>query len=180
MAKKMTLTAALSLAGTVILSLLYRNTQQEALLSLAITFGTISYHIIMRLLVGLAYHVGMRNKADYRKRWYRVGRREMAVYEALHVKRWKAKMPTFDGALFDPRAHTWDEIAQATCQAELVHETIAVLSFLPIAAGVRFGVYPVFIITSVLAAAFDMLFVVMQRYNRQRILKLLQREKTTK
>ena len=180
MAKKMTLTAALSLAGTVILSLLYRNTQQKALLSLAITFGTISYHIVMRLLVGLAYHVGMRNKADYRKRWYRVGRREMAVYEALHVKRWKAKMPTFDGALFDPRAHTWDEIAQATCQAELVHETIAALSFLPIAAGTRFGAYPVFIITSVLAAACDLLFVMMQRYNRQRILKLLQREKAAK
>ena len=168
MAKKMTLTAALSLAGTVILSLLYRNTQQEALLSLAITFGTISYH------------VGMRNKAEYRRRWYRVGEREMAVYEALHVKKWKAKMPTFDGALFDPHAHTWDEIAQATCQAELVHETSAVLSFLPIAAGIRFGAYPVFIVTSLLAAAFDMLFVVMQRYNRQRILKLLQREKTVK
>ena len=180
MAKKMTLTAALSLAGTVILSLLYRNMQQEALLSFAITFGTISYHIIMRLLVGRAYHVGMRNKADYRKRWYRVGQREMAVYEALHVKRWKAKMPTFNGELFDPRAHTWDEIAQATCQAELVHETIAALSFLPIAAGVRFGAYPVFIITSLLAAAFDLLFAVMQRYNRKRIMKLLQREKMRK
>ena len=45
---------------------------------------------------------------------------------------------------------------QATCQAELVHETIAVLSFLPIAAGVRFGAYPVFIITSVLALGFEL------------------------
>ena len=180
MAKKMTLTAALSLAGTVILSVLYQNTRQEALLSFAITFGTISYHLIMRLLVGLAYHVGMRNKADYRKRWYRVGQREMAVYEALRVKRWKAKMPTFDGALFDPHVHTWDEIAQATCQAELVHETIAALSFLPIAAGIWFGAYPVFIITSVLAAACDLLFVMMQRYNRQRIRKLLQRDETRK
>lgn len=180
MAKKMTLTAVFALAGTVILSLLYRNTSYEALLSLAITFGTISYHIVMRLLVGLAYHIGMRNKANYRKRWYRVGKHEMAIYEALHVKRWKTKMPTFDGALFDPRAHTWDEIAQATCQAELVHETIAALSFLPIAAGVWFGAYPVFIITSVLAAACDLLFVIMQRYNRQRILKLLQREKAMK
>ena len=180
MAKKMTLTAALSLAGAVILSVLYQNTRQEALLSFAITFGTISYHLIMRLLVGLAYHVGMRNKADYRKRWYRVGRREMAIYEALHVKRWKTKMPTFDGTLFDPRTHTWDEIAQATCQAELVHETIAVLSFLPIAAGIWFGAYPVFIVTSVLAAACDLLFVMMQRYNRQRIRRLLQREKAMK
>ena len=67
------------------------------------------------------------------------------------------------------KTHTWDEIAQAMCQAELVHETIVILSFLPILAGIRFGAYPVFIITSVLAAAFDMMFVIMQRYNGPRI-----------
>lgn len=58
------------------------------------------------------------------------------------------------------------------CQAELVHETIVVLSFLPIAGGIRFGAYPVFIITTVLAAGYDLLFVMMQRYNRQRVLML--------
>ena len=94
----------------------------------------------------------------------------MAVYEALKVKRWKRRMPTYDNALFDPRLHTWDEVAQAMCQAELVHETIALLSFLPIAAGLRFGAYPVFIVTSVLSAGYDLLFVMMQRYNRQRIM----------
>ena len=59
------------------------------------------------------------------------------------------------------------------CQAELVHETIVVLSFLPIAGGIWFGAYPVFIITSVLADGYDLLFVMMQRYNRQRVLTLL-------
>jgi hypothetical protein len=44
------------------------------------------------------------------------------------------------------------------------------LSFLPSLAGIRFGAYPVFIITSVLAVAFDMMFVIMQKYNRPRIL----------
>ena len=89
-------------------------------------------------------------------------------------------MPTYDHTLFDPRIHTWDEVAQAMCQAELVHETIVVLSFLPILAGIWLGVYPVFIVTSVLAAMFDMLFVVMQRYNRQRITMLLERKSTSK
>ena len=88
-------------------------------------------------------------------------------------------MPTYDNALFDPRLHTWDEVAQAMCQAELVHETIALLSFLPIAAGLRFGAYPVFIVTSVLSAGYDLLFVMMQRYNRQRIMALLERKRTS-
>ncbi len=104
----------------------------------------------------------------------------MALYEKLQVKKWKRGMPTYDPSLFDPRLHTWGEIAQAMCQAELVHETIAVLSFLPIAAGAWFGDYPVFIITSVLAAACDTMFVIMQRYNRQRVMKLLRRESAPK
>ena len=168
--------AAFSLAATVILAISYKVTSSGILIPLAITSGTIAYHFVMRLMVGLAFHATMRNKADYRKRWYQVSKREMAVYEKLKVKQWKRRMPTYDPALFDPRLHTWEEIVQAMCQAELVHETIAVLSFLPILAGVWFGEYPVFIVTSVLAAACDMVFVIMQRYNRQRVMKLLNRK----
>ena len=168
--------AAFSLAATVILAISYKVTSSGILLPLAITSGTIAYHFVMRLMVGLAFHATMRNKADYRKRWYQVSKREMAVYEKLKVKQWKRRMPTYDPALFDPRLHTWEEIVQAMCQAELVHETIAVLSFLPILAGIWFGEYPVFIVTSVLSAACDMVFVIMQRYNRQRVTKLLNRK----
>ena len=168
--------AAFSLAATVILAISYKVTSSGILLPLAITSRTIAYHFVMRLMVGLAFHATMRNKADYRKRWYQVSKREMAVYEKLKVKQWKRRMPTYDPALFDPRLHTWEEIVQAMCQAELVHETIAVLSFLPILAGIWFGEYPVFIVTSVLSAACDMVFVIMQRYNRQRVTKLLNRK----
>lgn len=168
--------AAFSLAATVILAISYKVTSSGILLPLAITSGTIAYHFVMRLMVGLAFHATMRNKADYRKRWYQVSKREMAVYEKLKVKQWKRRMPTYDPALFDPRLHTWEEIVQAMCQAELVHEMIAVLSFLPILAGIWFGEYSVFIVTSVLSAACDMVFVIMQRYNRQRVMKLLNRK----
>lgn len=176
MAKIVKRIAAFSLAATVILAISYKVTSSGILLPLAITSGTIAYHFVMRLMVGLAFHATMRNKADYRKRWYQVSKREMAVYEKLKVKQWKRRMPTYDPALFDPRLHTWEEIVQAMCQAELVHETIAVLSFLPILAGIWFGEYPVFIVTSVLSAACDMVFVIMQRYNRQRVTKLLNRK----
>ena len=168
--------AAFSLAAAVILTILYKKTTCGILLPLAITSGTIAYHFVMRLMVGLAFHATMQNQADYRKRWYQVSKREMAVYEKLKVKQWKRRMPTYEPALFDPRLHTWEEIVQAMCQAELVHETIAVLSFLPILAGIWFGEYPVFIVTSVLSAACDMVFVIMQRYNRQRVTKLLNRK----
>ena len=154
----------LSLTGTIVLSILYKTTSLEILLTFAITLGTITYHSAMH------------NRADYSRRWYQVSRAEMRFYEKLGVKRWKNKMPTYDPGTFDPRQHSWDEIAQATCQAELGHETIAVLSFLPILAGNWFGAYPVFVITSILSALFDLMFVAIQRYNRQRIVRLIKRK----
>ena len=180
MTKNLKRIAVLSLAATVLLSVLYIQTASGVLLSLAITAGTAAYHIVMRLLVGLLFRTVMRNKADYRKRRYQVSASEMAIYQKLQVKKWKNRMPTYDRTLFDRRIHTWDEIAQAMCQAELVHETIAVLSFLPILEGIWFGEYPVFVVTSVLAAAFDMMFVLVQRYNRQRIMGLLEHQRTVK
>lgn len=163
----------LSLTGTIVLSILYKTTSLEILLTFAITLGTITYHFAMRLFVAFLYRSAMHNRADYSRRWYQVSRAEMRFYEKLGVKRWKNKMPTYDPGTFDPRQHSWDEIAQATCQAELGHETIAVLSFLPILAGNWFGAYPVFVITSILSALFDLMFVAMQRYNRQRIVRLI-------
>ena len=89
-------------------------------------------------------------------------------------------MGTYDPDSFDPGIHTWEEIAQAICQAELVHETIIVLSFAPVLASCLFGELIVFVVTSGLAACFDAIFVIMQRYNRPRIRKLVEREKANR
>jgi hypothetical protein len=73
------------------------------------------------------------------------------------------------------KGKSFDEIAQAMCQAEIVHEIIIPLSFIPLAVIPRFGSAAVFIITSILAACFDLLFVIIQRFNRPRILKISRR-----
>ena len=59
------------------------------------------------------------------------------------------------------------------CQAEIVHEIIIVLSFVPIIFSIWFGELLVFIITSVISALIDSIFVMLQRYNRSRIIKLI-------
>lgn len=144
-------------------------------LSLAITCGTTAYHLCMRLLVGEALDRILQNRVNYRRMWFQVHSVERKLYEKLRVKKWKARMPTYDKTAFDPKQHSWDEIAQAMCQSELVHEIIFVLSFLPVLATVWFGELPVFLITSCLAACFDLLFVMIQRYNRPRIIKFAER-----
>ena len=146
---------------------------REWALPFAITFGTFFYHFAMRLLMGHGLHHFMQNKADYRKPWYQLRPCEAKLYKLLQVKKWKGKMPTYDPSCFDPKVHSWEEIAQAMCQAELVHESIAVLSFLPLLAAIPFGAFPVFLITSLLSAMCDLCFVIIQRYNRPRIVKLI-------
>ncbi len=180
MAKLMKGITLVSLVLTAVFLGVYSLSMKGVFLPLAITFGTIFYHFCMRLAVGGFYDGVMKNRADYRRKWYRLSRWEAGLYEKLHVKQWKDKMPTYDAQIFDPKVHSWDEIAQATCQAELVHETVAVLSFLPLFASKALGAFPVFLITSLLAAMLDLLFVMIQRYNRPRLIRIAKRQKTEK
>ena len=177
MAKVMKGAASISLLITVLFAAVYFLGFHWAM-SFAITFGTCFYHFAMRLLVGQIIHRKMQNKAAYYKAWYQLRPFEHKLYRLLKVKSWKGKMPTYDPDVFDPRIHSWEEITQAMCQAEIVHEVIAALSFLPLLAAIPFGAFSVFFITSLLAALYDLSFVIMQRYNRPRILKLLQIAKT--
>lgn len=175
MAKTMKLVAVLSVIATICFSVLYIYNSVSVFRSLAITFGTTAYHFCIRLIVGALFNFFMKNRADYTKKWYQVKAWEQSLYVKLKVKKWKNKMPTYDIDVFDVSKHTWDEIAQASCQSELVHETDIVFSFVPIIFSVWFGSLAVFIITSVLGALFDLMFVIMQRYNRPRILKMVRR-----
>ncbi len=162
---------------TLLYSAVYFHTENGIILSLAITAGTTLYHFAMRLVVGFFYDKLMNNKADLGRWWYQPKGFEAGLYRRLNVKNWKGIMPSYEPELFNPQKHTWNEIAQAMCQAELVHETIIIFSFVPILFAKLFGTLPVFVITSVLAAAFDMIFVIMQRYNRPRVIKLAERER---
>lgn len=132
MAKVMKAAAAASLVLTVVFAL-------AGIEPLAITAGTFAYHLLMRLAVGLAFDVTLNNRVDYRHGWFRLRSSEEKLYERLRVGCWKAKMPTYDPEVFDRHTYSWEEIAQAMCQAEMVHEVIAVLSFVPILASVWLG-----------------------------------------
>lgn len=172
MPKLIKLITIFSFVVTIFTTILFHCFDKDIYLILAITFGTTTYHLGIRLFVGLLYNIGMKNQADYTKKWYQVHAWEIKLYQFLKVKTWKGKMPTYNPEIFSNKKHTWDEIAQAMCQSELVHETNIILSFVPLIASKWFGAFYVFLITSVCSAAFDLLFVIMQRYNRARVVKI--------
>ena len=165
----MKLSAVVSFLFTVILFLL-------ECIGATITFGTICYHFTMRLSVGFVVNQIMHNQANYSAPWFEQQPWEPVIYRILQVNKWKKNLPTYDPSLFDRRKHTVEEIVQATCQAEIVHEVIFVLSFLPLLAAIPFGSFAVFFITSLLSACFDMIFVIIQRFNRPRLIRILNKK----
>lgn len=176
MAKGMKIIALTSVVMTAVFAVLYQIKPLGVFLTLAITAGTVAYHFLMRLLVGGAYALLVNNKVDYNKKWFRVGKTEQKLYKLLKVKGWKKHFPTYDPQAFDKEQHSWSEIAGAMCQAELVHETIILFSFLPILFSHWFGSALVFVLTSIFSALFDLTFVIIQRYNRPRVVKILNAE----
>ena len=150
-------------------------TKSAALEILTITLGVTLYHFAMRLAVGTAVNLMMKNRADHTRAWFREKRFEEKLYKHLRVRKWKKYLPTYSPKTFDASQKTVKELIGATCQAELVHEIIMVLSLLPIAFIPLLGGAAAMIVTSVLSMLFDSLFVILQRYNRPRLVRVMSR-----
>lgn len=173
MRKLIIITSAVMPAIAVLCTALYLRRGQDVFLTLAITFATISYHFIMRLIVGGIVNSTMHNHADLSRPWFRQRDWERKLYRLLRVKKWKGRVPAYRPDFFDLSRHTPDEIAQAMCQAEITHEIILPLSFLPIFASIWVGALPAFVITSVISAGLELVIIVTQRFNRPRIIRML-------
>ena len=178
MKKKMILITLISLSVMLGAGALYHFTGNRLLFSTAITFGTIFYHLGMRLAVGSFIDAKYHNQMNYTGWWFRERAFERSFYEKIRVQKWKGWMPTFTPKNFQLRRDAIPEIVQATCQAEVVHEVNMVLSFVPVIFSIWFGSLEVFLITSCIAFIFDGLFVMIQRYNRPRLIQLIRRKKS--
>ena len=176
-AKTIKISAIILVVLTIIFTLIYQCNPNTVILSIAITFGTISYHFLMRLAVGYVVNGIFHNRFNYKRKWFQEKKFEKRLYQVLRVKKWKDKMPTFAPEMLDLRVHTWEEIAGAMYQSEVVHSIIVVLCFVPILATLIWGTFWVFFITSVLSAGVESLFVIMQRYNRPRVIRMIEKER---
>ena len=160
---------------TVVFAVLHHIYLQGWMLSAYITFLTISYHFSMRLIVGEAVTL------IYRKRefnldsvGFRIHSFEKDLYRRLNVKKWKLHMITAKPEQFDLRENDMNVLLHNMAQAELVHRIIMVLSFVPILLIIPYGASVVFIVTSIVAALIDLQFVIIQRYNRPRVMRILE------
>ena len=173
----MLLTTAILTVAFIICLLIFLVTKNAVIKTLVITVGVTAYHFVMRLAVGLVVNLIMKNKANHNNFWFREKGFESKLFKIIGIKKWKKYLPSYNPESFNVNKKTVEEIIGATCQAEIVHEIIMPLSFLPTCFIPLFGEPFVFVLTSLLSAIFDLTFVIIQRYNRPRILRLAQKHK---
>ena len=81
MAKIMKSVFGITLLMTICFCMVYQITDDKTFLVFVITFGTTAYHFGIRLFIGTLLNYIMKNKADYKRRWYRVNDLEMKLYK---------------------------------------------------------------------------------------------------
>lgn len=159
---------------TVIFGIFYRVYGQGIFLTLYVTCLTAAYHFLMRLAVGQAV------TAIYRSRQFHVGSRffhiykhEPWLYKKIGVKKWKQYAITARPEQFDMHKNSPETLLHNIMQAELGHRIMMLLSFVPLVLIIPYGAAQVFLITSVLSCLIDFKYVIIQRYNRPRVIKLI-------
>lgn len=176
--KNMLMITLASLIGLSVTGAVYFFTRSPAFFSAAITFGTTFYHFAIRLTVGRLVDAKYHNRMDYTNKWFTEKPFERKFYKLIQVRKWKKHFPTLNPQDFDLKNRSVAEIIQAACQAEVVHEINMVLSLLPVFSSVWFGSLGVFLLTSCAALLFDCIFVIMQRYNRPRLIRLMKKQRS--
>lgn len=173
MKKLITVGTLVSLGLGIVCSLFYHLCAERSFLPFAITFWTTFYHFLMRVLVACAV-------TGIRRRWnavdrkaFLLGKTERAFYRLIRIKKWKQYAPTYRKELFAVKQDSMETLYHNMINAQLGHEIIVLLSFAPLLLSKPLDGFLPFLITSVFAALFDLQFVMIQRYNRDRVSAIL-------
>lgn len=146
--------------------------ESGAVLWTGIVSFMILYHFGLRIFMG---EITKRFAIDYNHFWFCEKRFEKTLYRLLHVRKWKDKVLTFDPASFDFQNRTLHQLATTMAKSELDHWINEVISVVSIFFSLIWGCFPAFFITAVAAMLFDAQFILVQRYNRPIVLRLMAR-----
>ena len=140
-------------------------------LFLGVLFMTAAYHMIVRLVAGTFCDGALEKGIDTENHWFADSDPEQSFYRAIGVKRWKNKLPVPDTWRFSIKKRSLEDVIAETCRTELVHEIGVVMSLLSILLSILFGYLWFFILTAALGVFFDLVFIVVMRYVRPRLVR---------
>lgn len=173
--KIMNIVALVSTVLTIIFFIIYKFNEKDIIETLTITFLTIAFHFDIRLIIGNIVPL-FKNKININSKYYKLRKIEEKIYNIIKVKKWKAKAPTYEPDEFNIEKHTIKEIIVNMCNSEIIHTINTIVSYIPLVFIIWHGSPIVFVITSICASIYDLQFVVIQRYNRPRMMKIMERK----
>ena len=144
-----------------------------------ITAFTIMYHFWVRIIMGNVSKL-FKKHINHEQWWFKEKKFEKQFYELLDVKQWKDKALTYNPESFSLKHHSLEEIANTMVKSELDHWINEVISLTTLLFAIPWGQFWIFLITAIAAMIFDAQFIVIQRYNRPRIMKILEKESANK
>ena len=140
-----------------------------------VTAFTVMYHLWLRLIMGNVTKL-FRHKLNHKCWWFKEKRGESAFYKLIRVKKWKAHALTYDPTQFSLQDNTLEQIANNMTKAETDHWINVGISLTTLLFALLWGELWIFAITAFAAIIFDGQFIVIQRYNRPRVVKLLKKQ----
>ena len=154
-------------------------THSNNILFVGITAFTILYHFWGRIIMGNVSKL-FRNHLNYDQRFFKERKFEKKLYKFLRVKEWKGKALTYNPEAFSLKKHSLEEIANTMIKSEVDHWINEFISLSTLLFSLLWGKFWIFLVTAIIAMLFDAQFIVIQRYNRPRIMKILEkRDKQT-
>ena len=158
-------------------TLYYRNIyKNNVILWIGITAFTIMYHFWVRIIMGNVSKL-FKKHINYNQWFFKEKSFEKRLYKLLRVKNWKGKALTYNPESFSLKEHSLEEIANTMTKSEIDHWINEVISLTTILFAIPWGELWIFLITAIFAMIFDAQFIIIQRYNRPRVIKLLKKKK---
>lgn len=157
-------------------SLYYGNIHKNGIiLWTGITAFTIMYHFWVRIVMGNVSKL-FKKHINYKQWWFQERSFEKRIYEWLRVKEWKGKALTYNPESFSLKEHSLEEIANTMTKSEVDHWINEIISISTLLFAIPWGEFWIFLITAIIAMIFDAQFIVIQRYNRPRVVRILEKE----
>lgn len=156
--------------------LYYRDINKSGvILWIGITAFTIMYHFWVRIIMGNVSKL-FKKHINYKQWLFKERKFEKKLYKLLRVKDWKDKALTYNPETFSLKEHSLEEIANTMAKSEVDHWINEAISVSTIFFSIFWGAFWIFFVTALAAMIFDSQFIIIQRYNRPRVVKLIERQ----
>lgn len=148
-------------------------TTKDAVLWSGIVAFMIVYHFWVRLIVG---NLSKLIPIDPNHWWFKERFFEPPLYRLLQVRRWKDKALTYNPEQFDLKTRPLEQIAHTMAKSEVDHWLNQLISLSSILFCLLWGQFWIFLATAVAAMLFDGQFILIQRCNRPKLMRILARK----